>query len=1635
LGDAIGGFLSGAGMGGVKEAAAGIRAGAQNLAQDFQTGRAINDALRQEQAAPVQEQTPRVPAPQAPALTISTQETQNARRTDPLGYALEKIGNGETLTGGDARAILENPQAVQSLRDAGVLTEAVKSGNEGRKQINAAVAALAEQNRAVTTDLQQETERNPQPRVQNQQETAQERTAPPMPEQRQAETPVPQIPAEGRLRVREQTETPLLPSRLTVRAENGTLRENRQEDINGQETETSASAGEEDFKSRAAATAEGARRSYLDRIERSSGVGRLLADLRTTQAVRGARNRASEVSRIRNATEAGNQREVSAQDYGIANGTDEKSARELGSATASRILGRDWDRAVAELSQRGVTLKAMTGQLQKADGNQVRAFFSGDGKTIVVQVDHPTLSWNQLLDHEELHRRIQEDTEYRKAVEDALLSDKKLRAYLPEIIDRYAQAYSRADSTLSSDAVIEEMLADYRAGFDMLDPLGIQTPEYGRAAKRAARDIRAVEKGRESKVGVNVDTGSESANPDSYSIETWNASDYVLNRTAAASDLARQLNVSDQQAMKYIDDVNSIAKIIANDRTRLDYTPSPGRSSFIGNTEYGGSIDFSTICKKRRLYTGTIESIQKALPNTAITADELLAIRNMMKERGYEVSCGLCYVEGSRVKLGEYTQQFLNELKGTGMYVPTMAEMNTSDGQEQLRAEHPEVYDAYVKFMNKLAQRKPKLFQMATEYQGEILKKFKNDGTVDQKNRNGGLRLQSFSDFEIIHLIDTMQVITDMGRVGLAGQAYTKVPDFAWALGNTGLKINLSLIAKGVDENGRIILDEVEGMKRSDAEELRNAYSKNVGTILVTFNDEQLKAAMADPFVDFIIPFHRSQWSKSQYETIGLPANAKDYTDQQNEAYIDKVYNANGKPQRPSNYMPNNYWDFSKTGKENAETYLRMCAENNRRPKFYKLLVDNGDGSYSLQKDGSTDGYWKLLSDYKMYDNEGKGSPQVPVQPKFNMEQAERMLNEYTGGHQRFPVAQDVVDDFLKGKQGKASTEIGDEFQRIFTGEVRTAKGVKLERKEYSAVSHALKTGYGQFDNDGLGGTVNTEDFCYYFDTFSDGSVVISKRIRHERLNIHQERLEEKHGSESRDNRSTGGVDVQRRNGQENGTQRVGDDGRGGEYAVSDSLDRKEQTDIGRDSEEGEGNPAQRSSLIEKASTEISEEDLDEAVYEKMSASMRDIMRRLQEDIDRAKEPEQKPEPKKKVQRASDEEYMAAMDNGRIADAQRLVRETADASMPDSKVRSASTGELRYVYHYTNKNFFEFKRKGASPGSSRTHGDGYYVSPSETAYSSFGRNKMTLFANITAPFEMELTEAQAQAVYDKYFRPLHPNDLGGTYESHVMSKLQTASRVFDYLKEAAEKNNTTTSAILSELGFDGVHDGSIWVAFDSEQLKSADVATYTDDGQIIPLSERFNPEKKDTRYSIEIDPDVAAQFSPEAIALRQSNRTKGAKGERKVSRVRSNTYEYSGLFNEVEAQMDEADEENYTYDPVSEKKSMNEALGRLKADFDGEVSRLSEADKQWGGSDLDTAMGILHRYRTEGRATGNYTDFWNWSKTIQEKGTKGGQFIQAFAKYTRTGTGAAMKGAKDIHDRFKLNPAQQKQVDAAKKKL
>ena len=547
-------------------------------------------------------------------------------------------------------------------------------------------------------------------------------------------------------------------------------------------------------------------------------------------------------------------------------------------------------------------------------------------------------------------------------------------------------------------------------------------------------------------VGVQYDEKSKSLAP-SYSLKTWNASRYVQDKDTAIKAIMKATGVSEGDAKRYIDNINSIARLIADDKVRLDYDSNLDDSASVlkPNSEYKWTIDMSTLCAKRLLYTGTFDEIQRKMPNTAFNSEDLVNLRSMMMDRGLEVACGICYVESTRREIGTITADFIERYKisqQTGKpitrvnsegktveltktqdqmkttadkstnkfmadkdYTPTLADLNTTD-IDLVKKNHPLVYEAYLNFMNARGQAKPKLLETRAEYKGEILNVFKNKNAVKARNEAGGLRVQSFSDFEVAHLIDMMQIALDMSQVGLKSQAYTKVPAFAEVFGDTGIKINLSLIAKdsGLDENGNLIFDDVEGIPHKEAFRLRNKYSKNVGTILVGKNDEHIKAALADPRIDFVIPFHKSSWKESLYDALGL-TGYEDYTDFQNEKPIDEDGKID-KDRKIKNFQPSEYWDETKSGDENAKIYLQMCEEDSRMPKFPQFKDEPG--------------YWKLLIDFKMYDNEGVYSPQMEVKPNFAMDEAYRIMNAYEGGHNAFPVAQDVVDDFIEKYQNKS---------------------------------------------------------------------------------------------------------------------------------------------------------------------------------------------------------------------------------------------------------------------------------------------------------------------------------------------------------------------------------------------------------------------------------------------------------------------------------------------------------------------------------------------------------------------------------------------------------------------------------------
>lgn len=183
-----------------------------------------------------------------------------------------------------------------------------------------------------------------------------------------------------------------------------------------------------------------------------------------------------------------------------------------------------------------------------------------------------------------------------------------------------------------------------------------------------------------------------------------------------------------------------------------------------------------------------------------------------------------------------------------------------------------------------------------------------------------------------------------------------------------------------------------------------------------------------------------------------------------------------------------------------------------------------------------------------------------------------------------------------------------------------------------------------------------------------------------------------------------------------------------------------------------------------------------------------------------------------------DAKYNEAVRGGNKKEAQALVLEAAERAMPASVVRDEG-GKLLPVYHWTNASFNSFDRSYARTGNEM---DGFFFAPDAESTREYGNNAVRAYLNITNP------------AYDPYLDRTH------------------------------EDSGTLLRERLAYEGYDGVirtENGKIveYMAFDPEQIKSAEPVVYDDNGKVIPLSERFNSKSRDVRYSNR-DVDLTAKY-------------------------------------------------------------------------------------------------------------------------------------------------------------------------------
>jgi len=282
------------------------------------------------------------------------------------------------------------------------------------------------------------------------------------------------------------------------------------------------------------------------------------------------------------------------------------------------------------------------------------------------------------------------------------------------------------------------------------------------------------------------------------------------------------------------------------------------------NGEYKLNLDFSLVCKKRRTLDAVFnEMIRRGIMNDFRMGQGSIArINEIIRDHGFEVACGLCFVDSKRYRQAMiadafckmYNMQVFSLLKkGAGMkldsfnYGGDATIVNTGAGIDTLPdsdlnwekiddilktekkgtvkwkianylKENPQARKLVARgdFMSTagfdaLKIHNPELLSLYNSKKGaggpkaaqsdvQYLNEIIQQGQFNAKAAYevGGIRIQSFSDYVGRLVFDYVQMVADLSAKKLPAHSYTKEFMFAQQFGLTGIKINMSLVPEVV---------------------------------------------------------------------------------------------------------------------------------------------------------------------------------------------------------------------------------------------------------------------------------------------------------------------------------------------------------------------------------------------------------------------------------------------------------------------------------------------------------------------------------------------------------------------------------------------------------------------------------------------------------------------------------------------------------------------------------------------------------------------------------------------------------------------------------------------------------------------
>ena len=234
-----------------------------------------------------------------------------------------------------------------------------------------------------------------------------------------------------------------------------------------------------------------------------------------------------------------------------------------------------------------------------------------------------------------------------------------------------------------------------------------------------------------------------------------------------------------------------------------------------------------------------------------------------------------------------------------------------------------------------------------------------------------------------------------------------------------------------------------------------------------------------------------------------------------------------------------------------------------------------------------------------------------------------------------------------------------------------------------------------------------------------------------------------------------------------------------------------------------------------------------------------------------------------------------------------MVREAAEAA-----------GYTKHAYHGTPNTEFTVFDKGRVGKGNDQYGAGFYFATNEDAASHYGTRVIDSYLNISKP--INIGNATNLLAYDKSFTQKQAYEIIKRLPDIYDAENSPLGDYFDeywdggakdwMIRELAKSNNTIGDldsglfrdypnelheAVRDVTGYDGIEvnvkGGKFYVAWFDNQMKSADPVTYDANGNVIPLSKRFDKSKNDIRYEL----NSGTGYSRGQMSKIVANRTKG----------------------------------------------------------------------------------------------------------------------------------------------------------------